>query len=145
MAEPLKDRLQSDLNQARKARDKVRTLVLSTTIAELKYLEIEIGRDAADDDAIQVLTRAIKKRREAADQMRATRPELAEKEEGEAEILKAYLPAGLSEAEVRGFIKEAIAGGAKQMGEVMGKVMPRIKGRFDGKEANRLVREELGQ
>ena len=145
MAEPLKDRLQSDLNQARKARDKVRTLVLSTTIAELKYLEIEIGRDAADDDVIQVLGRAIKKRREAADQMRATRPELAEKEEGEAEILKAYLPAGLSEAEVRGFIKEAIAGGAKQMGEVMGKVMPRSKGRFDGKEANRLVREELGQ
>src|SRR5690349_7925169 len=135
MAEPLKDRLQSDLNQARKARDKVRTLVLSTTIAELKYLEIELGRDAADDDVIQVLTRAIKKRREAAEQMRATRPELAEKEEGEAEILKAYLPAGLSEVEVRGFIKEAIAGGAKQIGEVMGKVMPRIKGRFDGKEA----------
>ena len=145
MAEPLRNRLQSDLNQARKARDKGRTLVLSTTLAELKYQELELGRDAADEDVIQVLTRAIKKRREAADQMRPTRPELATKEEGEAEILKAYLPAGLSEAEVRGFIQEAMAGGASQLGDVMGKVMPRIKGRFDGKEANRLVREALGQ
>jgi uncharacterized protein YqeY len=150
MPEPLKDRLQSDLNQARKSRDKGRTLVLSTTLAELKYLEIELGRDAADDDAVLVLTRAIKKRREAADQMRATRPELAEKEEGEAELLKAYLPAGMSEEEVRGIVREAVsalraAGGTPQLGDVMGKVMPRIKGRFDGKEANRLVREELAR
>ena len=143
MAETLKDRLQSDLNQARKSRDKGRTLILSTTLAELKNHEIELGRDAADDDTIQVLTRALKRRREAADQMRATRPELAAKEEGEAEVLKAYLPAGLSEEEVRALIREAIAGGAKEMGAVMGKVMPRLKGRFDGKEANRLVREEL--
>lgn len=145
MAEPLKDRLQSDLNQARKSRDKGRTLVLSTTLAELKNAEIELGRDVQDDDAIQVLTRAIKRRREAAETMRAARPELAEKEEAEAEVLKSYLPAGLSEGEVRAFIQEAIAGGAKQMGEVMAKVMPRLKGRFDGKEANRLVREEMAK
>jgi uncharacterized protein YqeY len=143
MAEPLKTRLQSDLNLARKNRDRGRTLVLSTTLAELKNLEIETGRDAGDDDATLVLTRAIKRRREAADQMRVARPELAEKEEGEAEILKAYLPESLSEAEVRAIIREAIAGGASQMGPLMGKVMPRLKGRFDGKEANRLVREEL--
>lgn len=145
MAETLKDRLQSDLNQARKSRDKGRTLVLSTTLAELKNAEIELGRDAQDDDAIQVLTRAIKRRREAADQMRGTRPELARKEEAEAELLKAYLPAGLSEDEVRALIRAAIAGGAQEMGAVMGKVMPRLKGRFDGKEANRLVREELAR
>ena len=145
MADALKDRLQSDLNQARKSRDKGRTLVLSTTLAEIKYQEIELGRDAADDDAIQVLTRAIKRRREAADQMRAVRPELAQKEEAEAEVLKAYLPAGLSEDEVRALIRAAIDGGARQMGEVMGKVMPSLKGRFDGKEANRLVREELAR
>src|SRR4051812_32117727 len=140
MAELLKQRLQSDLNQARKSRDKGRTLVLSTTLAELQYHEIEVGRDAMDDDVIQVLTRALKKRREAADQMRATRPELAQKEEAEAEVLKAYLPAGLSEDEVRALVKEAIAGGASDLGGVMAKVMPRIKGRFDGKDANRLVR-----
>jgi uncharacterized protein YqeY len=145
MAEPLKTRLQSDLNLARKSRDRGRTLVLSTTISELKNLEIENGRDAGDDDAILVVTRAIKRRREAADQMRATRPELAEKEEAEAAILKAYLPEGLSEDEVRAIIREAIAAGATQVGPLMGQVMPKLKGRFDGKEANRLVREELAR
>ena len=145
MAEPLKSRLQSDLNLARKSRDRGRTLVLSTTLSELKNLEIETGRDAGDDDAILVVTRAIKRRREAADQMRATRPELAEKEEAEAAILKAYLPEGLSEAEVLAIIREAIAGGATEMGKLMGQVMPKLKGRFDGKEANRLVREELAR
>jgi uncharacterized protein YqeY len=145
MAETLKTRLQSDLNLARKSRDRGRTLVLSTTLAELKNLEIETGRDAGDDDATLVITRAIKRRREAADQMRTARPELAQKEEGEAEILKAYLPESLSEAEVRAIIREAIAAGATQMGPLMGQVMPKLKGRFDGKEANRLVREELAQ
>jgi len=145
MADPLKTRLQSDLNLARKSRDRGRTLVLSTTLAELKNLEIETGRDAGDEDATLVLTRAIKRRREAADQMRGPRPELAQKEEAEAEILKAYLPEGLSEDQVRALIREAIADGATQMGEVMGKVMPKLKGRFDGKEANRLVREELAR
>ena len=145
MAEPLKTRLQSDLNLARKNRDRGRTLVLSTTLAELKNFEIESGRDAGDDDATVVVTRAIKRRREAADQMRAARPELAQKEEAEADILKAYLPEGLSEEQVRAIIREAIAEGATEMGPLMGKVMPRLKGRFDGKEANRLVREELAR
>ena len=145
MAEPLKNRLQSDLNQARKNRDRGRTLVLSTTLAELKNLEIENGRDAGDEDATLVLTRAIKRRREAAEQMRAARPELAEKEESEAAILQVYLPEALSEDEVRAIIREAIAGGATQMGPLMGQVMPRLKGRFDGKDANRLVREELAR
>jgi uncharacterized protein YqeY len=145
MAEPLKTRLQSDLNLARKSRDRGRTLVLSTTLSELKNLEIENGRDAGDDDATLVLTRAIKRRREAADQMRHARPELAQKEEAEAEILKAYLPEGLSEDQVRAIIREAIAAGATQAGPLMGQVMPKLKGRFDGKEANRLVREELAR
>jgi uncharacterized protein len=145
MADPLRTRLQSDLNLARKSRDKGRTLVLSTTLSELKNHEIESGRDATDEDAIQVFTRAIKRRREAADQMRATRPELAQKEEAEAEMLKAYLPEGLSEAEVRALIREAIAGGATEIPQLMGQVMPRLKGRFDGKEANRIVREELAR
>ena len=143
MADPLKTRLQSDLNQARRDRDRGRTLVLSTTLAELKNLEIETGRDAGDEDATLVVTRAIKRRREAAEQMRGARPELADKEEAEAALLQAYLPAPLTEAEVRALVREAIAGGATQMGPLMGQLMPRLKGRFDGKEANRLVREEL--
>ena len=150
MPDPLRIRLQSDLNLARKSRDRGRTLVLSSTLSELKNHEIETGRDAADDEAVGVVTRAIKRRKEAAEQMRAgNRPELAEKEEAEAEILKGYLPEGLSEDEVRALVRAAIAespaGTTPQMGEVMGRIMPRIKGRFDGKEANRLVREELSR
>jgi uncharacterized protein YqeY len=90
------------------------------------------------------IKKAIKQRRDAAEQMRAGgREELAAKEEAEAKVLAGYLPEGLSEDEVRAMIREILAGGATAMGPVMGQLMPRLRGRFDGKEANRLVREEL--
>jgi uncharacterized protein YqeY len=144
MADSLKEKLRADLNDARRARDKLRTQLMTTILADLKYREIELGREAADADIIEVVNRGIKRRREAAEQMRAgARTELAEKEEAEAELLSAYLPKQLDESEVRSFVRAAIAEGAINMGAVMGKIMPRIKGAFDGKEANRIVREEL--
>jgi uncharacterized protein YqeY len=66
------------------------------------------------------------------------------KEDEEAKILAVYLPPQLDEDAVRGFVREAISGGAKDLGGVMKAVMPRVKGQFDGKELNRIVREELG-
>ena len=144
MSVPLKERLRADLNEARKAREKLRTLVLSMTLSDLRNREIELGKEADDAEALSVLTKAVKRRKEAADLMRdAGRMELAEKETSEAEILGAYLPEGLSEEEVREMVREVLAGGASEMGPVMGQLMPRLKGRFDGKEANRIVREEL--
>jgi len=141
---PLKARLQSDLNQARKAREKLRTLVLSTTLSDLKNREIELGEAVDDPEAVSVISKAVKRRKEAADQMRAGgRTDLADKELEEAEILAEYLPEGLSEDEVRGIVRELLAGGAREIGPVMGQLMPRLKGRFDGREANRIVREEL--
>jgi uncharacterized protein YqeY len=135
MADSLKEKLRADMNDARRARDKLRTQLLTT---------IELGREAADADIIEVVNRGIKRRREAAEQMRAgNRNELAEKEEAEAELLSVYLPKQLDESEVRSFVRAAIAEGANNMGAVMGKIMPRIKGAFDGKEANRIVKEEL--
>lgn len=146
MAEALKTRIQSDLNRARKDRDRGRTLVLSTTLSELKNREIELGREASDNDAILVLTRGIKQRRESAVQMRAgARPDLADNEEAQAEILKGYLPESISEDQVRLMIREVIAEGEDKMGAVMGRLMPRLKGRFDGREANRLVQDELAR
>ena len=71
------------------------------------------------------------------------REELAQKEEQEAELLRVYLPQQLSEEEARAIVREAVAGGAKDVGAVMKAVMPKLKGKFDGKETNRLVREEL--
>lgn len=145
MAETLKARLREDLNEARRARDKLRTMVLTTTLSELKNREIELGREAEDGDVVDVVNRAVKRRREAAEQMRAgDREELALKEEQEGALLMAYLPRALTEDEVRSLARAAVAEGANNVGAVMGRLMPSIKGRFDGKEANRIAREELG-
>jgi uncharacterized protein len=141
----LGDRLRADLNNARRERDKLRTSVLSMTLAELKNREIELGRPAADADVVDVVTKAIKRRREAAEQIRAAgRLELAQKEDDEAALLQPYMPAQMSEADARAIVRDAIAGGASNVGAVMSAVMPKLKGRFDGRETNRIVREELG-
>jgi hypothetical protein len=141
----LTERLRADLNSARRERDKLRTLVLTTTLSEIKNREIELGREPTDEDVTEVVGRAIKKRREAAEQIRAVgRTDLADKEEREAALLLAYMPEQLEESEVRRMVKEAVAAGANNVGAVMSAVMPRVKGRFDGRETNRIVREELG-
>lgn len=145
MAGSLKDRLREDLNVARRERDKARTILLTTTLSEVRNREIELGREATDEDVQQVVQRAVKRRREAAEQMRVgNREDLAVREDQEAELLSKYLPAQLSESEVRELVRAAIADGADNVGAVMSRIMPRIKGVFDGKEANRIVREELG-
>jgi hypothetical protein len=140
----LTERLRADLNSARRDRDKLRTAVLTMTLSEIKNRQIELGREPTDEDAMEMVARAIRKRREAAEQIRAVgRTDLAHKEEQEAALLMVYMPAQLSEAEVRQMVRDAIAGGAGNVGAVMGAIMPRVKGRFDGKETNRIVREEL--
>jgi uncharacterized protein len=145
MGEALQDRLRADLNQARRDRDRLRTTVLTTTLSEVRNREIEIGGRLDDPGTLDVLTKAIKRRREAAEQMTAGgREELAAVEREEAAILGSYLPAALGEAEVRALVRESIDAGADTVGAVMGRIVPAIKGRFDGREANRIVREELG-
>ena len=146
MSHELKNRLRSDLTSARKDRDKLRTLVLSTLLADVHNREIELGAELSDDQTIQVLSRGIKQRKDAASQMRAAgRDELANGEEAQLTVLNEYLPEGMSEDEVRALVRAAIEDGVDQMGMLMGRVMPQIRGRYDGKEANRIVREELGR
>ena len=140
----LKEQLRADLNAARRDRDKLRTTVLTTLLSEIRNKEIDVGHELGDEEVQAVATTAIKRRREAAEQMRGGgRPELAEKEEQEAVLLQAYLPPQLSEDEVRALVCDAVSGGAKDVGSVMKQVMPKAKGKFDGKELNRIVREEL--
>ncbi len=144
MSSDLKGRIQADLNAARKQRDKERTLVLSTILADLRNKEIETGGALDDAGAVQVLAKAIKQRKDSAEQMRGGgREDLAVKEEAQADVLQEYLPAAMSEDEVRDIVRAILEGGAEQMGQVMSELMPRIRGRFDGKEANRIVREEM--
>lgn len=141
----LKERLREDANDARRSRDRLRTLVLTTTLAELRNREIETGREATDEDVLDVVTKGIRQRQDAAEQIRAAgRTELAEKEEREADLLRAYLPPALSEGEVRSLVEEIVAGGTSGIGPVMGQLVPRIKGRYDTRDANRIVREVLG-
>lgn len=145
MSESLKERLRAELNTARREKDRWRTTVLSTMLSEVRNREIELGREAGDEDVIGVVARAIKQRREAAEQMRAGgRSELADREEKEAELLAAYTPAPMAEADVRALVRDAVAAGAADIGAVMAAVMPRVRGRFEGREANRIAREELG-
>ena len=145
MASDLKARIQADLNAARKSRDKLRTLVLSTVLSDLRNQEIDSRSEIDDDGVIGVISRGIKQRKDASEQMRAAdRGELADLEDAQSAVLQEYLPAGLSEDEVRAIVREVIDSGVDQMGPLMGEVMPQIRGRFDGKEANRIVREELG-
>lgn len=142
VATKLKDRIREDLNAARRQRDRDRARLLSTVLADIRNKEIDVGHDLDDDEVVEVLGRCVKQRNEAAEQM-ASRPERAAQELAEAEALKGYLPAQLEEEEIRKMVAQAIDSGADNIGAVMGQVMPQTKGRADGREVNRIAREEL--
>ena len=132
------------MNAARKAQDKDRTLVLGTILANLKNREIELRHPPTDEDVLEVLRKGIKTRRESVDQYTAAnRPELAEIERKQIVVLEEFLPPAVDPEEIRAAVRSAIAGGAKDIGKVMGQVLPRFKGRADGKVINQIVREEL--
>ena len=139
-------RVRNDLNTARKPQDKARTLLLSTTLAEIKNRRIELMRDLTDEDAMEVLQKGIKKRRESVELYeKAGRKELADKESAEITMLEAYLPARVSDTEIREAVSAVISGGATAIGAVMGAVIPKFKGRADGSRINAIAREELAK
>jgi uncharacterized protein len=136
--------LRTALNAARKAQDKERTLVLGTILANLKNREIELRRPASDDEVVDVLRKGIKIRREAVEQYTAaSRPDLAGVESSQIKVLEEFLPPAADPEEIRAAVRQAIAGGAKDIGKVMAQVLPRYKGKADGKLINQIVREEL--
>ena len=139
-------RLQGDLNSARKSQDKPATLLLSTVLSEIKNKKIELRRDPTDAEVIDVLRKSIKRRRESVEMYaKGNRADLADKETAEAAALEKYLPARVSDDELRAAVKAAIAGGATQIGAVMGKVLPQFKGRAEGGTINAIAREELSK
>jgi uncharacterized protein len=142
----LLDRLQGDLTAARKAQDRPLTLLLGTVLADVKNRQLELRREATDDEVLDVLRKGIKRRRESLDIYRsAGREELAARERTEVEMLERYLPPQVGEDEIRGAVRAAISGGAATVGAVMGKVLPQYKGRADGSVINAIAREELSQ
>jgi uncharacterized protein YqeY len=136
--------LRAAMNAARRAQDKDRTLVLGTILANLKNREIELRRPTTDDDAVDVLRKGIKTRRESVEQYTAAkRTDLAETERSQIKVLEEFLPPEIDPEEIRSAVRAAIAAGATDIGKVMGQVMPKFKGRADGKVINQIVREEL--
>jgi len=142
----LNARLQGDLNASRKAQDKAATLLLGTVLSEVKNRRIELRRDPNDDDVIDVLRKAIKKRRESIEMYdKAGRADLADKERSEAQALEKYLPPQVSDEEIRTAVRAAISSGAANIGAVMGKVLPQFKGKAEGGTINAIAREELSR
>jgi uncharacterized protein YqeY len=136
--------LRAALVAARKSQSKDRTLVLSTILANLKNRELELRRTPTDADVVDVLRKGIKLRREAVEQYaRAERQDLADAESAQIRILEEFLPVEADPAEIRAAVREAIAGGARDLGKVMGAVLPRLRGRADGRAVNQIAREEL--
>lgn len=140
----LSTNLRTALNAARKAQDKDRTLVLGTILASLKNREIELRRPATDDEVIDVLRKGIKIRREAVEQYTAaSREDLVQAETAQIKVLEEFLPPAVDPEEIRAAVRNAIGGGARDIGKVMSQVLPKYKGRADGRLINQIVREEL--
>ena len=142
------EQLMNDIKTAMKAGEKERLLTLRSLHAQIKDATVNAGKDMTDEAVALVIARQLKQRADAAAQFRqANRDDLADREEAEMVILRAYQPAQLSEAEVEALVVEAIqATGAttkKEMGKVMGALMPKVKGKADGGLVNRIVAAKL--
>jgi uncharacterized protein YqeY len=140
----LAEQFRTALNTARKDRDQPRTLLFSTLLSDVKNREIELAAPLTDDQVVEVVRRAIKRRRESVEAYTAGgRRELADREAFEIGVLERYLPPAVPEEEIRAAVREAIGSGTRELGALMGRVMPLFKGRADGKTVNRIAREEL--
>jgi uncharacterized protein YqeY len=144
----LKQRLQDDLKSAMRAKDEVRKRTIRLALASIKNQEIEARGELSDADVAAILQKEAKHRHETLEELgQVDRPELVASQQAELEILEEYLPKQLSRNEIedlaRQTIEELSAEGTPQMGQVMRTLMPRVKGRADGKLVNQIVRELL--
>lgn len=148
----LKEQLTEDMKQAMKAREagKQRLSVIRMVRAAIKNVEIDSKKELTEEEVLNIVFKEVKMRRDSMDEFKnAGRQDLVDQLEQEIAILLPYLPQQLTEAEVRVLVSEAVtASGAvspKDMGKVMALLMPKVKGRADGKLVNSIVRESLNQ
>jgi len=146
----LLERIEGAMHDAMRARDDRRTQTLRMAMAAAHNRRIELRRDLTDDEVGEVLAKGVKQRRESMELFRAGgRDELADKEEAEAAILTEFLPEQLDSTELERMARAAIAEiGATspgEMGKVMGRLAPQVKGRADGRALSELVRRLLAE
>lgn len=145
----LKEKIMNDLKKSMKERDEVKIRTLRMIIASIKNWEINNLKDIDDNSIISVLLKEAKKRKEAIEEYRkANREDLVKAEEEELKIIESYLPERMSEEEIKELVLKTIeeikATSLKDLGKVMKAIMPKIKGKADGKLVNDMVRKILG-
>ena len=148
MSQGLKFRLQDDMKNAMRAKEKDRLIVIRGTMAAIKQREIDERIELDDSQILAILDKLVKQRRDSIQQFRdAERLDLAEKEEMEMAVLQEYLPVALTEAEIAKLIDEAVsstgAESMKDMGKVMGLLKPQIQGRGDMAQVSALIKQKL--
>jgi uncharacterized protein YqeY len=145
----IQDKLRDELTAALKAGDGQRKTTLRMALASIKNAEVEARGELKEDLILNLLQKEVKARQETIEgAQQANRPDLITKAEEEIAILNEFLPQQLNEDELRVLVQEAIdESGASSMAEIgliMGVLMPKIRGKADGKQANQIVRELLG-
>ncbi|MCX7694555.1 MAG: GatB/YqeY domain-containing protein [Caloramator sp.] len=144
----LKERIQEDWKAAMKNKDRFRANVLNMAKAAILQAEKVDGSKLDDEQVIEVLNKEVKQRRDSIEEFeKGNRQDLIEQTSKEIEILLEYLPQQLTEEEISEIVKEAVnevqANSIKDMGKVMAIVMPKVKGRADGKLVNQIVKQYL--
>ena len=140
--------INDDMKEAMKNHEKDRLAVIRMVRGALRQQAIDGQKELGDEDIIAVLSKEVKMRKDSMEEFKkGGREDLVEKTQAEIDVLMPYLPAQLSEEEVRELVKAAVeqtgAATAKDMGKVMGVLMPKVKGRADGKRVNTIVRSFL--
>ena len=140
----LKEKLQSDLHQAMRAKDRVRLSVIRMLRSSIGYEEIDKKRQLDDPAVLDIITRQVRQRHESIQIYKdANRQELVDKETQELQILQGYLPAQLTDDELTELAQEVIqqvgASGPQDKGRVMGRLMPQVRGKAQGGDVNRIV------
>jgi len=144
----LKEKITEDMRAALRSGDKAKLKLIRMLRSEIRYKEIDNGSELEDDDTIEVLSSALKKRKEAIEEFKkGGREDLVSQEEEELKIILSYLPEQLSQEDLEKLddekIAETDAQSPRDIGKVMRAVMPEVKGRADGKKVNHLVSLKL--
>ena len=146
---PLKEELTNDLKDAMRQRNTVKRDTIRLLLSAIGYEEKAKRTDALEEDAVlQVLSKQAQQRRDSIEAyQKGNRPDLVAKEEAELAIVTQYLPQPLGADEVEAIVQSAIAevnaSGPQDMGKVMGRIMPQVRGRADGKQVSALVSQKL--
>ena len=144
----IKDKLMADMKEAMKARQSDRLIIIRSIRSAVRQTEIDGKLDLDDNGVIGVVSKELKMRQDSlAEFKKGGRDDLVEKTEKEIAIILSYLPEQLSEEEIRTIVSDAIekvkAATAKDMGKVMKELMPKVKGKADGKLVSNIVKEML--